>query len=56
MAWICTVKVVRPPSEHFDRQTTVEEQGASCPRSGLRELLGGHHAERETGVDEGVRQ
>jgi hypothetical protein len=38
-------------SELRHREARVHEQGSASPGPGLRELLGGHDAEREAGVD-----
>src|SRR4051794_6170314 len=38
-------------SELRDRETPVHEQGAAGAGARLRELLRGHHAEREAGID-----
>ena len=47
--WARPIRTPRPAAG-------VEEQCAPRPRPGLRQLLGRHHAERETGVDELGRQ
>ena len=46
----------RPRPELLDGYEGVEEQPAACARARLRELLRRQHAERETAVDEIVRQ
>ena len=50
------VDLTGTPSGHArrtpDREAGVEQQRAPCLGAGLGELLGGHHAHRETGVDE----